>query len=243
MTTSNLAAKRFRTGWARCAVHVSIGCAALGSAGLAFGQSNATPTQIYTCVDAGGKKLTSDRPIPECSTRTQRVLNADGSTRRVVQPAQTADERSEAEAREREQAAERVARLDAIRRDRNLLARFPNEAAHTRARTAALDAGRKSLRVSEARLAALATERKPLLDESEFYSGKKLPSKLKAQLDAIDVAAEAQRTLVQNQQLEVTRIDALYDLELERLKKLWGGVQPGSMGVLAGQAASAPPRK
>ena len=29
---------------------------------------------IYTCTDAKGRKLTSDRPIPECHDREQRVL-------------------------------------------------------------------------------------------------------------------------------------------------------------------------
>jgi len=36
-------------------------------------------TTIYSCTDASGKKLTSDRPIAECANRDQRVLNADGS--------------------------------------------------------------------------------------------------------------------------------------------------------------------
>ena len=34
---------------------------------------------IYSCIDAHGKRITSDRPIPECAAREQRVLNADGS--------------------------------------------------------------------------------------------------------------------------------------------------------------------
>ncbi|HYJ98195.1 MAG TPA: DUF4124 domain-containing protein, partial [Burkholderiaceae bacterium] len=33
----------------------------------------------YTCVDSKGNKRSSDRPIPECSDREQRVLNKDGS--------------------------------------------------------------------------------------------------------------------------------------------------------------------
>ena len=45
---------------------------------------------------------------------------------------------------------------------------------------------------------------------------------------------------MQNQRLEVLRIDKLYDAELERLKKLWAGAQPGSLGTLAGTAASEP---
>ncbi len=196
--------------------------------------------QIYTCTDASGKKLTSDRPIAECNSREQRVLNADGSVRRVVPPTPTADERADQEARDREAAAERATKLDAIKRDRNLLSRFPDEAAHRKARAAALDDVRKALRVSETRLGLLAAERKPLLNEAEFYLGKPLPAKLKTQLDANDASIEAQRMLAQNQQGEGVRINKLYDLELERLKKLWGGAQPGSLGSLSGAAASAP---
>lgn len=210
-------------------------------AGTPVRAQTAPSAQIYTCTNAAGKKLTSDRPIPECNDREQRVLNGDGSVRRVQGPVQTADERSEAEAREREAAADRARQLEAIRRDRNLLARFPNEVAHRKARVAALDDVNNALRISEARLAALAAERKPLKDETEFYVGKPLPGKLKTQLDANDAAVEAQQVLVQNQKLEVIRIDKRYDAELERLKRLWAGAQPGSMGIIAGSASAPSP--
>lgn len=204
----------------------------------AFSAASPAASPIYSCVDASGKRLTSDRPIAECNNREQRVLNPDGSVNKIVPPTPTADERAELEARERAAEAERAARLDAIRRDRNLLARFPNEAAHRKARESALDDVRKAVRVSEARVALLAQERKPLTDEAEFYVGKPLPAKLRQQLDANDAATEAQRTLIQNQQAEVVRINALYDAELERLKKLWAGATPGSMGSIAAAASA-----
>ena len=66
------------------------------------------------------------------------MLNRDGSLRAVVPPTLTADERAEKEARDRAAAeAEAAAQADAVRRDRNLMARYPNEAAHNRAREAA----------------------------------------------------------------------------------------------------------
>jgi len=224
----------FTVGWILALLGAGVGAPALAQ--------QAAPAQIFTCTNAAGKKLTSDRPIPECNDREQRVLNADGSVKRIQGPVLTADERSESEIREREASADRARKLEAIRRDRNLLARFPNEAAHRKARIAALDDVNNALRISEARLAALARDRKPLTDDAEFYIGKPLPGKLKAQLDANDASVEAQRSLVQNQKLEVIRIDQLYDAELERLKRLWSGAQPGSMGMIAG-AASAPPLK
>ncbi len=204
----------------------------------------AAPAQIYSCIDANGNKLTSDRPIPACINRDQHVLNADGSVRKVVPPTPTADERAEMEAAERRAAIERAAQQDAVRRDRNLLNRFPNEAAHQRAREAALDDVRKAVRNSEERLKLLAAERKPLLEESEFYVGRELPAKLRQALDGNDASVEAQRTLVANQQAEIVRIDKLYDVELDRLKRLWAGALPGSMGSLPAvppaRAASAP---
>jgi len=202
--------------------------------------AQSAPTRmIYSCIDADGKRQTSDRPIAECNAREQRVLNPDGSVKRVVPPNMTPAERAEAEAREREAQAEKAARLDAIRRDRNLMSRYPNAAAHQRAREAALDDTRNAVRLSEARVKLLTAERKPLLAETEFYAGKPLPAKLKAQLDANDAALEAQRTLIQNQEAEVVRINALYDAELERLKQLWAGSPPGSLGA---SAALAEPR-
>ncbi len=218
-------------------------CLALPLAGPTW----AAPAPIYSCIDASGKKLTSDRPIAECANRDQRLLNADGSVRKVVPPTPTADERAEAEGAERRATADRAAQQDAIRRDRNLVLRFPNEAAHRRAREAALDDVRKAVRTSEERQKLLAAERKPLLDEAEFYTDRQLPLKLKLALDANDAAVDAQRTLVLNQQAEVVRINSLFDVELDRLKRLWSGAQPGSMGVLAvaptAAAAASAPRK
>jgi hypothetical protein len=170
-------------------------CAVLLLASRAGWAQKDTRSSIYTCTDSNGKKLTSDRPIAECSTREQRVLNADGSVR-------------------------------------NVIARFPDEAAHRKARNAALDGMRSAVKASEARLELLAKARKPLNDEAEFYNAKTMPATLRAQLEGNETSTEAQRSLIQTQQLEVVRINKLYDAELERLKKLWRGAPAGSLGPL-----------
>jgi hypothetical protein len=193
---------------------------------------------IYTCTDPAGRRLTSDRPIAECMTREQRLLNSDGSLRAIIPPALTADERAAQEARERRLAEERLAQQDAIRRDRNLMQRYPTQAAHDKARASALEDIQTAMRITERRLEALAAERKPLMVEAEFYAGKPLPNKLKQQFNANDAATAAQRALVQTQQAELIRINALYDAELARLRRLWAGQAPGSMGKLPEALAS-----
>src|SRR5438067_8927150 len=127
---------------------------------------------LYVCEDGHGRRFTSDRLIPECITREQRVLNRDGSLRRVIPPLLTAEERAQADAKEKRAAEEREAQKEAVRRDRNLLGRYPNAAAHEKAREAAIDDMRLAAKNSEQRLRDLAIERKPLAEESEFYKGR-----------------------------------------------------------------------
>jgi len=222
----------------RVCLHVGVrhllAAAALCAAGSASAQTqapNADAGAIFTCTNAKGQRLTSDRPIAECTDREQRVLNKDGSLRRVMPPSYTSEERAVHEENERKQAAEAAAKKDAVRRDRNLLARYPNQAAHQRARESALDDMQNAIDASNKRLVDLEAERKPLLDEAEFYKGKTLPIKLKRQLDANDVAVAAQKESVINQQAELGRINALFDAEQIHMKKLWAGAEPGSIGA------------
>ena len=217
----------------------------LGGAPALCAAQAASSALIFTCVDASGKRHSSDRPLIECSGREQRVLNADGSLNRIVPPPMSADARAAADERERRIAADRLAKLEAVRRDRNLVTRYPNEAAHEAARAASLDDMRSASRTSQARMAALAGERKPLMVEAEFYAGKVLPAKLRGQLDAIDAALDAQKVLNVNQQAEMVRVNAVFDADLARLRKLWAGAEPGSLGAIASSvalAASAPRR-
>ncbi|HSC63218.1 MAG TPA: hypothetical protein VLD35_06270 [Caldimonas sp.] len=192
---------------------------------------------IIQC-DLNGKKVTSDRPIPECVHKEQRELNPDGSLKRIVPPTPTADEVAAKEQQDQVEKLQAAARSDAVRRDRNLMQRFPDEAAHRKAREKALDELRIAGKIYADRIAVLLADRKKLDDEKQFYVNdrvnKPLPTQLKQKIDANDASLEAQRSLAQNQVAETDRINALYDAELARLKKLWSGAQPGSLGPLPG---------
>jgi len=200
----------------------------------AWGQATPRPPAgIYSCIDDKGRRITADRPIPECAQREQQVLNSDGSVRMVVPPTPTAEERAAREARERAAAEARAAQADAVRRDRNLMMRYPNEAAHLRARESALDSVRLAMRATEDRIKQLTAESKPLRTEAEFYEGRSLPPQLRAAIDANEAALEAQRSASASQAVELDRINRLYDTELERLRRLWAGAPPGTLGPVA----------
>jgi hypothetical protein len=224
---------------ASVAAHGLAALALMACLSAASGAVAASTDVIYTCTDGAGKRHTADRLIAECMGREQRVLGRDGTLVRVIPPTLTPAERAEVEAREQRRLAEREKQQELVRRDRNLLQRYPNEAVHAEARAASLESARQALRVSQERLQRLAVERKPLTSETEFYVGKALPPELKQKIDANDAAVEAQRSLIQNQQAEIERINSGYDTELARLKKLWGGATPGSLGPIETAAAPA----
>ena len=206
-----------------------------GSTTLAYAQVGG----IYTCIDAQGRKITSDRPIPECLDRQQDLRNRDGSVRTRVPPSLTAEERAAAEERQRRQMAIDAARKDAVRHDRNLLNRYPDEAMHQRAREAALEPLRQALNNIDKRLADLQRERKLLEAETEFYNGRELPRKLKIRFDDNLTSIAAQQGAAANHLAESDRINARYDEELARLKRLWAGAMPGSIGPVPGTATVA----
>ncbi len=198
-----------------------------------------TGPAIYSCTDDSGRRLTADRPIAACRHKEQQILNRDGSLRGVLPPTLTAEERSLQDTRERQLAEQRAAQADAVRRDRNLMARFPDEATHQRAREAALDTVRLAMRATELRVRELQTERKPLMDELEFYPGRQPPPKLRTALDANDAAMDAQRAVSSTQEAELDRINRRFDVELERLRRLWSGAPPGSLGAMPAATSAA----
>ena len=147
----------------------------------AAAQKQVDGSSIYTCIDDQGRRLTSDRPIAACTGKEQQILNRDGSVKAIHPPTLTAEERAVIEARERKASAERMAQLEATRRDKNLLQRYRDEAAHAKGREAALDTVRQAIKATELRMRELEAERVPLMNEAEFYKGKRLPPKLKGQ--------------------------------------------------------------
>jgi hypothetical protein len=202
-----------------------------GPALAATGGQVSSASGIFSCVDAGGKRHTSDRPIPECLDREQRVLNKDGSQKQTLPPRMNAEERAEMEERQRLRERAQAAAKDAVRRDRNLMLRYPDAATHDKAREAALDDVRRGIANTERLLKALQDERKPLVTETEFYKGKRLPGKLRSKMEANEAQQQAQLDIIQNQKAEMARVNGLYDAELARLKRLWAGEMPGTTPV------------
>lgn len=190
--------------------------------------SGAGAQGIYTCVDSKGRRLTADRPIMECLDREQKEMSSHGTVKRVVPPSMTADERDAAKAREQAAADQRARAIESQRRDRALVQRYPNQAAHDKDRAdvlAQVEAVSATIRL---RQADLDKERQRLAGEMEFYQRdpSKAPARLRHRVADNAQQIEAQKTALTKQDEEKDRVNARFDEELARLRQLWATQAP-----------------
>jgi len=178
--------------------------------------------EIYTCVDANGRKHTSDRRIAECADREQKILNPSGTVKARIAPTLTAQERSQLELKNKAEQADRAQLEEDKKRDRALLVRYPTVASHQKEREQALSQLVSIRQASMARTLELETERAKLAEDMAFYQKDptKAPTKLRAKLAEIDDNLAMQRKFMADKVAEIERINARFDAELVRLKQL-----------------------
>lgn len=195
--------------------------AARSSGGAAGGAANSAG--IYSCVDSRGHTITADRPIPDCIDREQRELNPSGTTRRKVEPTYTPREQAEREERDRQAQMQAARQVEERRRERALLIRYPNAAAHDRERTEALVQIDAVIQAAKKRLGELAEERKRIDEELEFYKSDptKAPGSVRRKADDNARSVEVQNRFIAEQEDEKKRLNARFDEEQARLKPLW----------------------
>jgi hypothetical protein len=194
--------------------------------GVAVGQS------IYSCVDAKGRKITADRPIAECTDRTQQELTSTGSVKRQIGPSLTAQERGAQEEKDKLAAEVRAREAEDKRRDRALLLRYPSPAVHQQERSTALAQIDEVIKASSKRTLELAEQRKTMNAEFEFYlkDPAKAPLSLKRRIEENDASVGVQKRFVLDQDQEKKRVNMRFDEELVKLKSLWllAGVMPAN---------------
>jgi hypothetical protein len=212
------------------------------AAGLLWGGvlAQASAQGIYTCVDAKGRNLTADRPIADCLDREQRELTPGGTVKRKIGPVLTAEERAAEEEKARKAAEERNRLAEEKKRERALLARYPNKAVHDKERAMALAVAEDAIAAAKKSTGELAAQRKKLDIELEFYKSdaSKVPAQLKRQIEENQQHAQAQERFIANQDNEKQRINARFDEELAKLRQLWAQ-RAGAATVGAAPASAA----
>jgi hypothetical protein len=199
-------------------------CIALLLAGAAGG---AGAQQIYTCVDAKGRRITSDRPIGECMDRAQQQLNSSGTVRRVIKPALTAEEQAAEDEKARRAADARQREEEEKRRNRALHVRYPDADSHLRERNATLRTIDDTIAAGRKREGDLEAERQKLAPTGSA-ADPATRLRIARQLEEIQRQLTVQKRQIADALEEKKKINARFDDELARLKPLWAqqGVPP-----------------
>jgi Domain of unknown function (DUF4124) len=213
----------------------------VAAAGLWAAAVAASAQGIYSCTTSSGRKITSDRPIAECLGQDQKELNPSGTVKRVVKPVMTAEEQRTADAKAKDEAEERARQDEERRKNRALLARYPNKAAHDGERAQALAQVDEVIKAAQKRIGELADQRKAINAELEFYKKdpKKIPAALSRQIEDNDRSVEVQKRFIGDQDDEKRRANARFDEELGRLRKLWTQAAAPTTAAVPAPAASA----
>lgn len=178
--------------------------------------------EIYSCKDATGRLITSDRPIPECADRALTVRKNVGQAPREIPRPLTPDERKRATEEEEKRKQEAIAAEEQKKQERYLLAHYRNEEALERDRKEKLAAVREKIRIGNEQiqfinklLSDLEAERQQKTNispsEHAFYENR-----------ANSLKASMQKSQTQNKsyEAELGKINEQFDTVLQQYREI-----------------------
>lgn len=187
--------------------------------------AHAQTTYMYMCKDAGGRTITSDRPIPECADRAVKELDRGGMVRREIPPPLTPEQRREQKLKQEKAKADAAALEEQRQSDRLLLARYGSEKDIEASRKRSLDLVQEQLKRETKEMAAAEAALKTAQAEADAQTKRKAPSASLAKRRATNAeqAVLAARKAIEERQEELVQIDAKYDQALKRYREIAGG--------------------
>ena len=178
--------------------------------------------EIYTCKDAAGRTITSDRPIPECSDRAMFVRQNPGQNAREIPRPKTLEERRQAEADQEKQKVAEQLEDQRKKEEVYLLANFKSDNDIEVARQKLLDVVKEKIRVGNEQMKAI----DHLLDElqAEQRNGaKKTPAEnanLQSRASQLVQSIKNSRESIARYEVEKQLINSQYDDILHRYREI-----------------------
>ena len=173
---------------------------------------------IFVCHTASGPVVTTDHLSTDCLRYGGKELNADGTVRRrILTPRQQA-EQSAALTRQRQDQEQLRSKQ---REQRALLTRYPDREAFDQAERNDLQTPRGLIASARKRMARLASARKALQQEAQFYPSGNYPLELRNRFEENRLLMQQEQQLIAGQEAEMQRIRAQYTHLLPSLESSW----------------------
>jgi hypothetical protein len=187
---------------------------------LALGSSATQAQFLYSCITADGKRISGDRPPPECANRQIRISRADGTPYGTIEPPLTPEQVKKRDDEAKRKMLDSEAARAQLQSDRSLLETYSSIEEIEAQRRRVLADLQRNLDRSVTRKSELQRDRKKLDNETEFYPKRELPEKLKRELAANNEMTKSQDKSIADTRAEMARANARFDAFAKRFKEL-----------------------
>lgn len=182
---------------------------------------NEARADIFRCVNAEGKLVTSDRPIPECANRTVKVYKNNGHFKNEIAPPVSAEEKKRLELEAQKRKAQQLADDERKREERYLLAHYQDEEDIQIARKRAVDALLEKKRLANEQLLGLSQIISSL--QGELKNSKKTSKEaesIQQRANDLSTSISNSRNAINFYEQEIVRTNQEYDQTLLRYRQV-----------------------
>lgn len=178
--------------------------------------------ELYSCKDATGRVITSDRPIPECAERAVKVLRNNGQFQREIPAPPTEEEKRKAEIEREKQKSEARSEELKQKEERYLQAHYSSEKDIELMRSRSLDELRERIRLGKEQMTMVTQILAQLQAEQQNNAKRSLTEDSALQHRASEMERSIKKTKSINDayEAELVRINAQYDETLKRYREI-----------------------
>lgn len=176
--------------------------------------------QIYSCKDASGRTVTSDRPMSECGDRAIRELSKTGVIKREIPAEMTPEQKRQREAIEEKQRTEAALTEQKKQQDRALLARYHSENDIEISRRSALAQTQDLIKLDQKTINETESKLKTIETETQFYKTKTIPFELQTRIDDTTQFLINKKKQMADHQNDLSLINARFDEMLKRYREV-----------------------
>ncbi|MDP5009354.1 MAG: DUF4124 domain-containing protein [Glaciimonas sp.] len=177
--------------------------------------------QIFSCKDAAGRTISSDRPMPECANRAVRELSANGFVKHEIPAPLNAEQKRQQQLKDEKRQAAAEALEQQRQQDKALLARYHSEDDITASRQYYLALSQDFIKRDRAIINDAEKQLEAVRIEAEFYKKKKvLPLALRNKIEDANRAIDKCKKNIAEHQTEAVNINAKFDDTVKRFREL-----------------------
>lgn len=192
--------------------------------------------QIFSCTDAAGKTIAADRPVPECSDRSIRVMSPNGVHKRVIAAPLTAEQKQEKLLQEQKRKQGEAILAEQRQQDRAILLRYQNEHDIASAHKREIEQLKERIAIDREKIAE--AEKRRAIARTEGGGNQRKPAAtLQPAVESSERTIRDSQKSIAAYEADIAAVNRKYDKTVQRFRELAAGTASSSIdGAAQGTA-------